>query len=169
MVYKYDWKVNLYPSVAAEAAGKHIESLQEEQGTVTCENLLDSARPDESVIHPCYEWDDSIAAEKYRLGQSKNILSNLVRVEVTEEESAEPKVTRAFVNVVEPSGINEHGKYVRIETAMSDGEMRSIVLRRALNELAMFRKKYADLSELARVFDAIREVENASNDKARAS
>lgn len=156
MVYQYDWKFNLYPGVSAEDAGKHIEKIQNEQGAVTCRNLLDSAKPEDSVIHPCYEWDDGVAAEKYRLSQSKDLLANLVRVSVVSE-NQEPKTYRAFVNVEENKRFGS-GKFLSVDTAMADSEMRQIVLRNALRELMAFQKKYEDLNELEGVFRAISEL-----------
>ena len=157
MVYKYGWKINKYPGVSAEEAGKHIEKIQYEQGVVTSANLLESARPEDSAIHPCYEWDDAVAAEKYRLSQSNDLLQNLVQV-IVAEDGSEEKVSRAFVNVAEIDQFTP-GSYVKVETALSDEGMRRIVLQKALKEVLTFKAKYENLSELAEVFKAISDLE----------
>ncbi len=154
MVYKYEWKTGFY-KIPAEEVGKHMENLQREKGEVTCENLLDSARPEDSVIHSLYEWDDSAAAEKYRLEQSRKIIGNLVRVTVVESSKPEEKkIVRAFVNVSEQKGV-EKAIYIDTETALSQEKTRAIVLRNALSELIAFKKKYKNFHELASVFEAI--------------
>ena len=58
-------------------------------------------------------------------------------------------MVRAFVNV-------EHG-YTPIDVAMSDEAMRTKVIGQAWEDLQAWRKKYKDLQEFARVFDAINE------------
>lgn len=153
MVYRFDWKRN-FCDVPAETVGRHMENLQKKKGEVTCENLLDSARPEESPIHPCYEWNDSVAAEKYRLTQSHRIIRNLVCVAVAEKGEQERPAVRAFVNTVQNNGYRS-GRYVDVNTAMSHEETRKIVLKNALRELKNFREKYRDLSELSGIFAAI--------------
>lgn len=158
MVYKYEWKAG-FGKVPADVAGKHIEKLQKEKGEVTKETLLDSARPEDSAIHPLYEWDDSVAAEKYRLSQSGHILRNLVRVAVVDTGvEKEQKTVRAFIDVSEHDK-TEKGRYIDIYTALSNENTRAIVLRKALDELVAFKNKYETLNEFANVFDAINEVE----------
>lgn len=157
MVYQYGWKVNgLFP-VDAKTVGEHIENLQKQNGIVTSESLLDSARPVDSAIHDCYEWDDTVAAEKYRIVQSGNIIKNLVKVSVLDDGKQE-KTVRAYVNIA-PKDKFTSGKFIDVDTALSNEETRKIVLHKALEELKTFQKKYEDLNEFAKVFDAIADVE----------
>ena len=53
------------------------------------------ARNENSELHKCFEWDDTVAAEKYRLQQAKNIVCNLV---YQEEKKEEPTKLRVFYN-----------------------------------------------------------------------
>lgn len=152
MVYKYDWKVKTYP-ISADVAGKHFEELQKKEGVITCQNLLDSARPEDSAIHSCYEWDDGIAAEKYRLSQSGDLIRNLVRVAVADD-GKDMKTYRAFVNISKADSF-ETGNFVDTEKALSNEETRKIVLKKALDELTAFQNKYETFEELSNVFSAI--------------
>lgn len=152
MVYKYDWKIKKYP-ISADVAGKHFEELKKKEGAVTCQNLLDSARPEDSAIHSCYEWDDGIAAEKYRLAQSGELIQNLVKVAVADD-GKDMKTYRAFVNVAKADSF-ETGSFIDTETALSNEETRKIVLKKALDELTAFQNKYETFVELADVFSAI--------------
>ena len=47
------------------------------------------------------------------------------------------------------------------EVALSDENMRNVLLENALNELRAFRRKYNQLSELADVFFEIKKIEQA--------
>ena len=159
MVYQYKWQRELpYGNVPADVAGHHIEKLMEKEGIVTTQNLLDSARPEDSPIHPCYEWDDSIAAERYRRKQSRDILNNLVRVEVVETVTEPLNTVKAFVNIADNDKF-ESGKYVYTNVAFANDGMKDIILRKALDELNSFKKRYENLKELADVFSAIDETE----------
>lgn len=154
MIYQYRWKAYQYP-VPAEKAGEFITELEQQNGCVTPQTLLDAARPTESVIHPCYEWDDTKAAEKYRLQQSRDIIHNIVRVEVTEDGTSKNAIP-ILVNVSESRC--DRSTYISLDTALSDSTMRNNVLRKAKEELSLFKSKYATLNELAKVFEAIDEV-----------
>jgi len=68
---------------------------------------------------------------------------------MSEPNGGEAIMVRAFVNV-------EHG-YTPIDVAMSDEAMRTKVIGQAWEDLQAWRKKYKDLQEFARVFDAINE------------
>lgn len=157
MVYKcsYSWRNIRYP-VKAEDAGTELERIQAKYGEVTPKNLLDESRPVTAVMHNCYEWDDSKAAEKWRLQQSRMIMSCLtVTYEGREEGSEELKTieVRAFQNI---SSARE-GKFIHVKNAMESQEYRDEVIRRALRELAEYRNKYASLSELSKVIALIDE------------
>lgn len=158
MVYKieerYEWRGAQYP-VEPQVAGNYFKSLEEQYGKVTPENLLESSRPEDSVMHKCFQWDDAIAAEKYRKYQASSMITNLVKVVIKHNESSglsEEIKTRAVVSV--SPGI-EKGEFVSIERAMSDSEMRDTVLKNALRELITFQEKYKNLGELEGVFESI--------------
>ena len=138
MVYKY--RDHERP-VSADIMGKHIENLQKQNGEVTVKLLLDSARDSDSAIHNCFEWDDAIAGEKYRLQQSRNILTNLV-IEY-EKPNKEVEEYRAFVSISENR--NETGRYVDFVTAISNEESYNIILQKALEELQSYARKYKKL------------------------
>lgn len=146
----YKWKTPVYSKVSAQAAGEHIEELEKQLGEVTPKILLDDSRPEGAVLHSLYEWDDTEAAEKWRLQQSKNIIGNLVIVSVEDlGEINEP--VRAFVSV---NNRNEKASYVSTVTALSNEETRQRVLKNAEAELHMFTQKYKELLDVASLLEA---------------
>ena len=149
--YRYEWR-NTHFSVKPDDAAAEICRIQQKYGAVTHSNLLDESRDENAVMHRCYEWDDAKAAEKFRLQQSKMILSSLVVVYEPAGPSEEKKIeVRAFQNVSE----ERDGSFLHIDTVLADYDLTDIVMRRAMNELAAFKKKYADLEALSGVFSAI--------------
>lgn len=149
----YEWKTPyLYP-VSAQVAGETIEALKTALGkeNIEPEDLLEASRADGTPLHTCFEWDDSKAAEKYRLEQATNMIRSVVVKIVVD--GGEPVTTRAFVNVSEK--LHAKGTFVSIQTALEQKDYRQNILRSALFELQTFQRKYSIYQELAGVFSAI--------------
>ena len=145
MVYKYQ---GFGYKVDAQIVGEEIEKIEAEKGVVTARDIVDRARPKNSPIHDLFEWDNKIAAEKWRLHTATQVLCCLVK---TDEDSTPQK---AYVNI-EVKEATKTGIYANIKKAMSDAETREVVLQNALNELKAFKAKYSHLSELAKIFEEI--------------
>ena len=143
MVYKWRTYDRCVP---AQDVGDHIEELDKQFGEVTPQILLDDARPDKALLHPLYEWRDDVAAEKYRLGQSREIMSELVLVCVANEPVQVSAPVRAFVSV---SDLKEKARYRPVVTVMSEEETRQQVIKNALAELDAFKRKYDGLVDFA--------------------
>ena len=150
MVYKY--RATQY-KVPAQVAGEYLEELGKEEGGLTARLLLEKSRPEGALLHDTFEWDDTEAAERYRLGQARYFISNVVTVEL-KGKTIEP--TRAFVSVTETAHA-EVGLYKPIHIALSDSPSRQIVLGNAIREMESFKEKYQNLAELANVISAINE------------
>ena len=140
----YEWKTPLY-KVSAQTAGEHIEELDRLHGEVTPQILLDDSRPEDAVLHSCYEWDDTKAAERYRLHQSKMIIGNLVCVSINDKDKLQEPV-RAFITV---NARNEKASYRPTIIALSEDEARAKVLDNATKELESFKRKYEALLDVA--------------------
>ena len=151
----YSWKFG--QPVPAQVAGEYLEKLEQENGALTPELVLNESRDEKAVLHPCFEWDDGKAAESYRLYQARKIISNItVKIETSANETSTP--VRAFVSISD-SAKKETGNFVSIGVAMNDEVMRAQVLKNALYELQTFKRKYAAYSELQNIFNAIDELE----------
>lgn len=144
----YSWNKQGY-SISAEIVGKEFCKIEKQYGALTSENVLESAKSDDSPLHDIFEWDDTIAANKYRLYQATKLICNLKCEVATDEEKT--FVVRAYLNVSE----NKKGSFVNVQSAFENPDSRKLVLERALQELESFKNKYMELSELASVFDAI--------------
>lgn len=147
MIYKFKSGTRL--KVSAQAAGELCAEL-ESQGKLTPHEVVEASRPDDAPLHSAFEWDDEIAAEKYRETQASYIIRS---VEVVPEGSSKP--TRAFVSLV----INENEReYHEINKVLRIRSERELLLEEAKRELMAFKNKYAVLEELADVFTVIDKV-----------
>lgn len=134
----YQWGINYYKT-PAEEAGKVFKELEESVG-LTARNLVDASRPEEAPLHKEFEWNDDIAAEKYREDQARKMIQALKII--VDDVDAAP--VRAFVNIGEPT-------YEDIHIVISDDDKRQRLFASAMRELNMFRHKYSALE----VFDAL--------------
>jgi hypothetical protein len=134
----------------AKAVGKHLEKLRKQaRGELTPLDVVNDARAANSPLHSFFEWDDSEAAEQYRLQQARGLIRAVVAVYVQEDKPAIR--TKAFVH------INESGAphYRDAAHAMSQVSTRKAVLQSAWRELQAWRKKYSDLKEFSQLFETI--------------
>lgn len=125
-LYKAD--VNL---VAAE-----IEAIGE---SASAEQILEKARDINTELHKCFCWDDTEAAEKWRIHTARMVSGNIIidRVNVTPDE---PQIR--YFHKTEGNG------YKAMPVIIKRQNEYDAMLQRAYAELAAFKKKYSCLSEL---------------------
>jgi len=115
--------------------------------------VVRAARDPRSPLHPHFEWDDSAAAQKYRLWQARQLIR--VVVEPIELPRSGKSPVRVWVSLAEDRKA-DGGGYRTTEAILSRSELRQQLLEDALKELEVFERKYAHLQELAEVHRAIR-------------
>lgn len=135
---------SLFKGVDAQIVAEEIASIGE---SPTAHDIVDAARNEASELHKCFEWDDSIAAERYREKQARDVVHHLV---IQEEHVPEdrPEV-RIFHKVTESPGYQDVRKIVRNE------DLYQKLLAQAWAELRAFKARYSMLSELAEILDLI--------------
>lgn len=145
----YEWKAGSRHKVSAQIAGEVCDEL-EQHGLLTAKHLVDVSRPEEAPLHQEFVWNDAEAAELFREQQARCLIAHIVVREV--EDSAPP--SRAFYNIV-----TTEPEYESIHTIFSDPDKSRQLLKKAMQELRSFQRKYADIERLAPVFQAIDAVE----------
>ena len=144
----YQWKIPGIIPTDAQTAGNELDRIYQKHGELNPADIVDESRPTSAPLHPCFEWDDAKAAEKYREHQAGNIVRNITVVCDTQEE---PQNVRAFVRV--------QSTYQPINIVLEDADKTQELLQSALRELKAFRDKYKTLVSLAPVMSAIEQVE----------
>lgn len=119
-------------------------------GIINPPDVVAAARSPKSPLHSKFTWDDTEAAEQYRLWQARQ----LIRVVVTLVPQTE-KHERVWVSLTTDRG---QSGYRALVDVLSDQDMRSQLLEEAKAEFAVFRAKFGRLVELAKVFAAMDEV-----------
>jgi hypothetical protein len=114
-------------------------------GLLVPQKVVEAAQSKTSPLHSCFQWDDTEAAQQYRIWQARQ----LIRVVVQQIDGVSGK-TPIFVSL---HSDRKDGDGYRVTTeVLSDDDRRSEMLADALAELNVVRKKYALLKELAAVF-----------------
>lgn len=141
VAYKPREASRLSKAAAAELGGV-VEQLARD-GNATPQSLLDAARDPASPAHKWFEWNDSKAAEQYRLMQARFYLRSIT-VEYSTTELPAMQV-RAFV----PVYVDGQGRawkpmheVLAVQTELDQ------VIETARAEMLAFRKKYAALRRL---------------------
>ena len=139
--------------------GEELEKIaKENNGRLEPKMVIENARDKNSVLHTCFNWDDSIAAESWRKQQARGLINH---IEIVIQYKNEEKTTKAFVNLVVQNGEEEEkSKYIPIEIVAKDEELRKQLIEEALNEIISWKKRYKEYQELALIFGAIKEVQS---------
>lgn len=150
-----------HASFGREDAKKIVEVLNQHFpfGGLTAKKVLEFARPKYSPLHQYFEWDDSVAAEKYRLLQARRII---ISIEVEIEGIKYRKYTT-------PVFIEETGQrsYVDISIARKSPEIWNQILQIALDEITLWKTKYEHLIQLKPIMKAIKRTEKSVRSKKR--
>lgn len=62
----YTWKEGRSHPVGANVVGKAVDRIIKRDGVCKPLALVEAARPDDSPLHPLFEWRNDAAAEKWR-------------------------------------------------------------------------------------------------------
>lgn len=143
----YEWRVKGVNKVDPQVAGEVCEELEKSVG-LTSKTLLDASRPEDAPLHYEFEWNDEVAAEKYRERQAKTLITNLA----VSTEDISP--TKAFVTL--RTKIGESSNFEPVVDVLKSDDKRKRLLEIAKHELQSFKNKYKTLKELAGV---IREID----------
>ena len=150
----YQWKIPVVP-VDAQVAGNEFERLYKENGRLAPKDVVDASRDENAPLHGCFEWNDSIAAEKYRENQAGNIIRCLVKIEQKDKQS-EPIQARAFVHVQQ--------EYHPIEVVVKCTDMYAELMANAERDMNAFTQKYDMLTQLKPVITVMKAYTERKND-----
>lgn len=83
----YKWKMELFAKKAnINDVIKEFEKIQQNYGSLKTQFVVDTAKPEKSILHSFFEWNDSKAAELYRLQQARCLINNIEVVIISDSE-----------------------------------------------------------------------------------
>ena len=140
----YSFKVpSLFKGLDPTDAANELERIRGIYGDLKPEYVVTESEDSNSLLHNYFEWDDTVAANKFRKEQAKLLIRSITVEVVTQNINCN---VRAFVNVVE-SG-KDYRNYVPIDLVLKDTDAYNDLLAQAKDEMGDFVRKYNDIVEL---------------------
>ena len=140
------------PEDKAQEVGEYLTKLSGKKHSVTARDVLTAARPKSSPLHDLFEWDDSVAAEKYRFEQARHLIRSVNVVYRDVPEFSEP--IRAFVTIRD-SSLRSPDEYVNTRVVMTDKVLTKSLLKKALAEAESWTRRYRQFEQLSDIFAVI--------------
>lgn len=135
---EYSWK-NMGFSADPQLVGEELEKL-EFAGELTADEVLEFARKNpESETYKCFEWDDSVAGEKYRRFQASHIMSSIA-IKIKEEPV---ETQRVYVSIKTSTDDKRTFKNLK-EVLKNDDEYQQVVSK-AKDDFVRCKEKYETL------------------------
>lgn len=146
-----------YTSLDAKVCWEALEKIRQDNGGEFCaEDVVKAARSKKSPLHSAFEWDDTAAANEYRLSQAGTLRRSF---DVRYAEAPDvPARAYEISRVVHSPGGKAKKYFSSTDEVLADPERRAAVLTDALRQLQALRAKFRHLQELAVVWRQVDEV-----------
>lgn len=131
----------------AQKCYEEILEICDDVESASPQAILEKARDESTELHKCFTWDDSIAAEKWRINEARLVTRQLV-IKEAEVPKDRPEV-RLFYKTDSESGYKPTHIIVQQEDEYKK------LLERAWSELRAFKQKYSMLEELREIMELI--------------
>ena len=146
------------------AVATRLAGLVSTNGKLLAKDVLDDARDARSPLHDYFQWDDTAAAEAYRLSQATALIRRVkvtilddsnpepVRVQVryyTAEKDVLPPAVAAGADEDEGSG---SGAYISIERIVGNSAYESNLIESMRRDIQRIKAKYSNTTLLLRVW-----------------
>jgi hypothetical protein len=127
----------------------HLQAIYDEQGALTPQIVVDTARDEDHELHGHFLWDDTVAGELYRCNQAAQLIRR-VTVKRTAA-NGDDVVTRAWVSVTEIEGRtvsnDSPGHYLPVEIVISSSDLRPKYEQAMEREWKQLYAKYKEYQE----------------------
>jgi hypothetical protein len=120
-------------------------------GTVSAEKVVEFAKNKKSALHGEFDWSDTEAAHKWRLHQARNLL---FRIKLVDYDASAPREVRKFYSLTSDR-ISDGGGYRDVIDIYNDLVLRNRLIDDVTAELKSKRRRFAQLSELSKVWEEI--------------
>ncbi len=118
-----------------------LQGIYDQRGTLTPQIVLDEARDPSHPLHHRFEWNDAVAAEKYRREQAHELIKS-VKISYANPEGKQSEI-RAFHAVRRPAG----HVYEPVEEIVRDEIATKILLADMEREWRQMKKRYEGFKE----------------------
>ena len=125
----------------SEVVLQELKKIENSYGLVTPKAIVEEAESELSPLHDYFQWDDTKAANEFRLWQAREMIAK-VRITFQDRE------LDAYYNVrIMVEGEMQQG-YASLTRVISEKSLRVQVINQALRELEYWQIKYSEYKEL---------------------
>ena len=149
-----------FSNADAQQIGEAVERIGDQ---VTPDDVVDAARDTASPLHHLFEWDDTLAAVRWRRQEARNVLNHLAVVVTMPDGMQEP--IKAFHSIAfETEDDGTARRYVHVSVVKARPDIADDVIDRARDELESWQRRYRGYRDFfGSVFSAIDDAIGASN------
>lgn len=158
MPIRYEFKQRPLTLQNAKAANAQrigealAEIKQRTAGKCNSKTILDAARSSRHYLHRFFEWRDTIAAEKYRQEQARELVSCIDIVEKKGNQIT--KRLPAFVSIMDKNGRGYH----TVQEVVSSAHLQDLALKQAEDEMGYYEKRLEQFAEIANAIARARQL-----------
>lgn len=125
---------------------EHLQAIYDREGELTPELVLREAGKPDSPLREHFTWDDTAAADRWRLHQAHMLIQKVkIRVRTSPEQTVR---VRAFVHTGDRS-------YQPTADALTDDATRDLILEQVKRDIEALKHKYSALVDFDEALRAI--------------
>lgn len=166
----YVWREGRSFPVDPAVVGKTLESLAEKSanGEVDAKAFVDASRSIKSPTHKLFEWNDTVAAERYREGQAARIIRSIVVVRDGEPAPTTPTFIAVTFKADEEAE-DQSDSHGYVKTKELTPAQREKVILQELAQIAGWIERTAWIDEFKPFRDALERIRLALADRRKAA
>lgn len=139
----------------AQTYGEHIDKLIEQHnGEITPEQVVEDAQNPESPLHEHFVWDDQHAAQLHRIAEARILLAHINAVIVTDGNENE---VRAYHNVIVRHDTVSLRVYTPVLHTFSTPELADQIVQKARRELEAWTRRWEQYAQLSKELSIVKE------------
>lgn len=141
MKKKYQFKKGCrVRGVKPDVAAKELARIRKKHKRLTPSSVVKEAEPEDAPLHPAFEWDDSEAANQYRLQQARSLIRVIA---FTDEDEPDKEPTTVYVHVP-----GDEPRYEPMEVVIADVDMFRLSLNALTDDLRSAQKACSELRRM---------------------
>lgn len=148
---KHSWRPG-FPNkkIPVKVVANELQAIERENGILEPEAVVKSAKAKNSPLHKFFTWDDTVAAQEYRLEQARGLIRAVI-VEVKVENKSYN--VRAYYNITDET---EPRSYRAVSEITANQAHLDRVVERAWAELEAWQARYDNLVGLQVAVEHVR-------------
>lgn len=146
------------PTELSEVVHQELEQIRKKNPDKTLQpiDIVNAARKKRSPLHRFFEWDDTAAAEKFRLAQATFLVKAVVRVV---DRGGEKKTISAYVSKRNyKTGIGKSGGFEPTAVVVKRKSDRDRLIETKVKQLDRLRQEMETISEMVGLSSDIEEI-----------